>query len=79
MNQQRAAAGLGALSTTVICARRRGATRRMVRQQFFAHVSPSGSTLGERARAAAGRAARWARRSAGAPAARDTSAIVTAG
>jgi uncharacterized protein YkwD len=53
VNQQRAASGLGALSHDRHLAR---AARRysasMVRQQFFAHVSPSGSTLSERARAA---------------------------
>jgi uncharacterized protein YkwD len=53
VNEQRAAAGLGALSHDRRLAR--AASRfsaSMVREQFFAHVSPSGSTLGKRARAA---------------------------
>jgi uncharacterized protein YkwD len=53
VNQQRAGAGLGALSHDAHLAR---AARRfsssMVRERFFAHVSPAGSTLGARARAA---------------------------
>jgi uncharacterized protein YkwD len=53
VNQQRAAAGLSALSHDSHLAR---AARRfsssMVREGFFDHVSPSGSTLGSRARAA---------------------------
>ena len=53
VNQQRAAAGLSALSHDRHLAR---AARRysssMVREGFFDHVSPSGSTLGSRARAA---------------------------
>jgi uncharacterized protein YkwD len=53
VNQQRAAAGLSALSHDRHLAR---AARRysssMVRERFFDHVSPSGSTLGSRARAA---------------------------
>jgi uncharacterized protein YkwD len=53
VNEQRASAGLGALSAD----RRLGrAARRfsgaMVRERFFDHVSPEGSTLGQRARAA---------------------------
>jgi uncharacterized protein YkwD len=53
VNEQRAAAGLGALIHDRRLAR--AASRfsaSMVRRQFFAHVSPSGSTLGQRARAA---------------------------
>jgi uncharacterized protein YkwD len=53
VNEQRAAQGLAALR------RDRGLARAaqrfshaMVAERFFAHVSPSGSTLGERARAA---------------------------
>jgi uncharacterized protein YkwD len=53
VNQQRASAGLAALSHDRHLAR---AARRysssMVREGFFDHVSPSGSTLGSRARAA---------------------------
>jgi len=53
VNEQRAAAGLGALSHDRRLAR---AARRfssaMVRERFFDHVSPEGSTLGDRARAA---------------------------
>jgi uncharacterized protein YkwD len=53
VNQQRAGAGLGALAHDARLAR---AARRfsssMVREAFFAHVSPQGSTLGARARAA---------------------------
>jgi uncharacterized protein YkwD len=53
VNERRAAAGLGALSHDRRLAR---AARRfssaMVRERFFAHVSPEGSTLGQRARAA---------------------------
>jgi uncharacterized protein YkwD len=53
VNQQRAASGLGALGHDRRLAR---AARRysaaMVRQGFFDHVSPQGSTLSERARAA---------------------------
>jgi uncharacterized protein YkwD len=53
VNEQRAAAGLGALSAD----RRLGRAARqfsgaMVRERFFDHVSPEGSTLGQRARAA---------------------------
>jgi uncharacterized protein YkwD len=53
VNQQRAAAGLSALSHDRRLARaaRRFSTA-MVRERFFDHVSPSGSTLGSRARAA---------------------------
>ncbi len=53
VNERRAAAGLRALSHDRRLARaaRRFSTA-MVRQQFFDHVSPQGSTLGERARAA---------------------------
>lgn len=53
VNRQRAGAGLPALSRDRRLAR---AARRfsgaMVRERFFAHVSPEGSTLGQRARAA---------------------------
>jgi uncharacterized protein YkwD len=53
VNEQRAAAGLGALSHDRRLAR---AARRfssaMVRERFFDHVSPDGSTLSARARAA---------------------------
>jgi uncharacterized protein YkwD len=53
VNEQRAAAGLRALSHDRRLAR---AARRyssaMVRERFFDHVSPEGSTLGQRARAA---------------------------
>ena len=53
VNQERAAAGLRGLTHDRRLAR---AARRfssaMVRQRFFDHVSPSGSTLGQRARAA---------------------------
>jgi len=53
VNAQRAAAGLSGLSHDARLAR---AARRyssaMVRQGFFDHVSPQGSTLSERARAA---------------------------
>ena len=53
VNEQRAAAGLSALSHDRRLAR---AARRyssaMVRERFFDHVSPEGSTLGQRARAA---------------------------
>jgi uncharacterized protein YkwD len=53
VNEQRAGAGLGGLSHDSRLAR---AARRfssaMVRQGFFDHVSPQGSTLGTRARAA---------------------------
>jgi uncharacterized protein YkwD len=53
VNEQRAAAGLPALAAD----RRLGRAARqfsgaMVRERFFDHVSPEGSTLGERARAA---------------------------
>jgi uncharacterized protein YkwD len=53
VNQQRASAGLSALSHDRHLARaaRRYSTT-MVRQGFFDHVSPSGSTLGSRAKAA---------------------------
>jgi uncharacterized protein YkwD len=53
VNQQRAAAGLSALSHDRHLARaaRRFSTS-MVRQGFFDHVSPSGSTLASRAKAA---------------------------
>lgn len=53
VNEQRAAEGLRALShdrRLARAARRFSAT--MVRQGFFDHVSPSGSTLSQRARAA---------------------------
>jgi uncharacterized protein YkwD len=53
VNEQRAGAGLGALAHDRRLAR---AARRfsssMVRERFFAHVSPEGSTLGARAHAA---------------------------
>ena len=53
VNQQRAASGLGALGHDRRLAR---AARRysaaMVRQGFFDHVSPQGSTLSQRARSA---------------------------
>jgi uncharacterized protein YkwD len=53
VNQQRAASGLGGLGHDRRLAR---AARRysaaMVRQRFFDHVSPQGSTLSQRARAA---------------------------
>ena len=71
VNQQRAASGLGALGHDRRLAR---AARRysaaMVRQGFFDHVSPQGSTLSQRARSAgwsgqhAGRDARLGRRHA---------------
>jgi uncharacterized protein YkwD len=53
VNEQRAGAGLGALSHDRRLARaaRRFSTT-MVRQRFFDHVSPDGSTLSTRARAA---------------------------
>ena len=61
VNEQRAAAGLSALGHDARLAR---AARRyssaMVRQRFFDHVSPQGSTLGQRARAAG-----WAGRTLG--------------
>ena len=53
VNEQRAGAGLGALAHDRHLAR---AARRfswsMVRERFFAHISPEGSTLAGRARAA---------------------------
>jgi uncharacterized protein YkwD len=53
VNRQRVAAGVRAVSHDRRLAR---AARRfsgaMVRERFFAHVSPEGSTLGQRARAA---------------------------
>jgi len=53
VNEQRAAAGLSALDSDRRLARaaRRFSTS-MVRQRFFAHVSPDGATLDARARAA---------------------------
>jgi uncharacterized protein YkwD len=53
VNEQRAGAGLGALSHDRHLARaaRRYSTT-MVRERFFDHVSPDGSTLSTRARAA---------------------------
>jgi uncharacterized protein YkwD len=53
MNAQRAANGLAPLSHDSRLARAAWRfSRAMVAQQFFDHVSPTGSTLGERARAA---------------------------
>ena len=53
VNQQRAAAGLSALSHDRRLARAaRRFSNSMVRERFFDHVSPSGSTLGSRAQAA---------------------------
>jgi uncharacterized protein YkwD len=53
LNAQRAAHGLPALSHDRRLARAAGRfSRSMVTERFFAHVSPSGSTLGQRARAA---------------------------
>jgi len=53
VNEQRAAAGLGALAHDRRLARAAGRfSSSMVRQRFFDHVSPGGSTLSRRARAA---------------------------
>jgi uncharacterized protein YkwD len=53
LNAQRAAAGLAPLRHDGHLARAAGRfSRSMVTQRFFAHVSPEGSTLDERARAA---------------------------
>jgi uncharacterized protein YkwD len=53
LNAQRAAHGLPGLRHDRRLARAAGRfSRSMVTERFFAHVSPSGSTLGERARAA---------------------------
>jgi uncharacterized protein YkwD len=53
VNEQRAGAGLGALSHDRRLARAaRSFSTSMVRERFFDHVSPEGSTLSTRARAA---------------------------
>jgi len=53
LNEQRAAGGLAPLRYDRRLARAaRGFSRTMVVQQFFDHVSPAGSTVGQRARAA---------------------------
>jgi uncharacterized protein YkwD len=53
VNEQRARAGLAALRYDRRLARAAsGYPEAMVREGFFAHVSPEGSTLGQRARAA---------------------------
>jgi uncharacterized protein YkwD len=53
VNQQRGAAGLSALAHDRHLARAAGRfSASMVRQQFFSHVSPQGSTPGARAHAA---------------------------
>ena len=53
VNEQRAAVGLAALGHDRHLARAADRySTTMVRQQFFAHVSPQGSTLDQRARAA---------------------------
>jgi uncharacterized protein YkwD len=53
LNQQRAQAGLAPLAAHRRLARAaRRFSQAMVRQQFFDHVSPQGSTMGQRVRAA---------------------------
>jgi uncharacterized protein YkwD len=53
LNQERAEAGLAPLSSDPRLARAAvGFSHAMVSQQFFDHVSPTGSTMGERIRAA---------------------------